>query len=402
MAGEATIGALRVILGADTAKFEEGMKRAQTGLAQFGKRAAEVGAGIQLQRAVEATFRAIAGSISDAFEQIDKLGKTAQKVGIPVEELSKLNFAATLADVSLDQLATGMGKLAKNMADTAAGTGEAKATFEALGIEVRNTDGSMKSVSDVLVEVSDKFATTSDGVNKTAAAMAIFGKAGKDLIPLLNDGSASLKEMGEIAERMGLVISKETAAGVQKFNDNLKILKLAGDGFVNTVIAGIIPGLVGLSNEFVRTAQSGDYMRQSAGRIIAQFKEMIVFTNQVVSSQVILGTAFKELQRAVTSFPTDIEASSEAYRNLLEIIDKLPTIMRQAREETERWFGTAITVGKGLGDLAGKTDKFTEEMQRLELQTRVNVGTFAALAPGFAEMAVKLDLTDKTAAKLGT
>ncbi|WP_447407521.1 hypothetical protein, partial [Clostridium perfringens] len=90
-----------------------------------------------------------------------------------------------------------------------------------LGISIKGTDGALKSNSQLLNEVSERFAKLQDGPIKTAAAMALFGKAGADLIPLLNGGSASIKEMTDEAKALGLEISSTTGAAAEQFNDNL-------------------------------------------------------------------------------------------------------------------------------------------------------------------------------------
>src|SRR5262245_63018018 len=99
MAGESVVGALRVVLGLDTASFEDGLNKGAKAADSFGKRVAAIGAGIGLERIVESATHSIIHFTTAQFESIDALGKTAQKVGIAVEEFSSLNFAAKLADV---------------------------------------------------------------------------------------------------------------------------------------------------------------------------------------------------------------------------------------------------------------------------------------------------------------
>src|SRR5262245_672308 len=152
---DATIGALRVVLGADTGTFEDGLKRAEKLLGTFGKNVTTIASGIGLEKIVEKSVAAMVGSITEGFERIDKIGKEAQKVGIGVEAFSGLILSAELADVSMETLSTSLGKLSKNMVETSQGTGEAQKTFEALGITVTKTDGTLKSADQVLIELAD-------------------------------------------------------------------------------------------------------------------------------------------------------------------------------------------------------------------------------------------------------
>src|SRR5262245_1467420 len=402
MAGESVVGALRVVLGLDTASFEDGLNKGAKAADSFGKRVAAIGAGIGLERIVESATHSIIHFTTAQFESIDALGKTAQKVGIAVEEFSSLNFAAKLADVSTESLATGLGKLSKNMAEAALGGGDAKKTFDALGISVTDANGKLKPVNEVLAELADKFQKAPDGVNKTAAAMILLGKSGKELIPLLNDGSHGLKEMDEIAEKLGLKLSKDTVAAVQKFNDNLKILSSLSEGFANLVIAQIVPALVGLSDQFVKTAIDSTLMRDNAKRVGDAILELIVIFNQAVAINTVLGTALKELQELFVAFPTDVDRANEAVGNIKEIFSKLPDILKAAREEIDGFLKLTVNAKPALKDFDVGTSKFADTINNLALRTRVLRGDFDKLAPNFAEQAVKLKLTDDAAKTLTT
>lgn len=260
MAGSAVIGALRVVLGADTAAFESGLKGAQSRMDSFGSGMAVAGAAIGVAMAAAAT--ALAASIKHAVDEADKLGKMAQKIGVPVEELSALKHAADLSGIGLEALEKSMGKLAKTMVEAAAKpTSEAANAFRALGVSVTNSDGTLKASSQVLSDVAGKFEGLKDGAGKTAVAMAIFGKSGKDMIPLLNSGRDGLQEMKDEAAKLGIVIDNQTAKSAEAFNDNLTRLGKVKDGIILKITAGMLPALENLSANMVRTAKDGDVLK---------------------------------------------------------------------------------------------------------------------------------------------
>src|SRR5262245_55034116 len=126
---DAVIGALRVVIGADTGVLEENLKRTQSRLDQWGRDITKIVAGIQLDRIIVQSFRQISNAIADAVSHADDMGKMAQKVGLSVEEFTKLSFAANLSDVSLESLSTGLGKLSKNMAEAVSGNQKIIAQF---------------------------------------------------------------------------------------------------------------------------------------------------------------------------------------------------------------------------------------------------------------------------------
>jgi hypothetical protein len=219
-----------------------------------------------LQGAVAGLGAAFAGlsvvtSIKGALTMADEIGKLAQKTGVAVESFSKLSYAAKLSDVSNEQLATGLKKLSQNMTEAAAGTGQVQKYFQALGVSVTDGAGKLKSADTVMGELAGKFAGMEDGAAKTAAAMAIFGKSGADLIPLLNAGSGGLASMADEAQRLGLVMSTDMAKGAETFNDNLTKLTAASQGLSITLGNEMLPGLIGITNAMVEAVKEGSALK---------------------------------------------------------------------------------------------------------------------------------------------
>lgn len=257
MAGSSVIGALRVVIGADTAALDKGLKGAQSQLSRFStgiKNAGLVAAG-----AFAGALGGAGVAIRNTLKDMDQLGKMSQSIGIPVEELSKLKYAAELSDVSLESLGKSVIKLSRNMSEVAGGnaTGAAAQAFKVLGISVRNTDGTMKSSAAVMDEVANRFAQYQDGANKTALAVALFGRAGAEMIPLLNQGAAAIKAAKDEAEEFGLVVDKKTAQAAETFNDNLTRLSRMMTGVFVKVTAASSDTLANLTNTMVDAARAG-------------------------------------------------------------------------------------------------------------------------------------------------
>jgi len=287
MAGAAVIGALRVVLGADTAAFDKGLKDAESTLGKFGANMGKAAAAIGVAMASAAA--ALGVSIKGAINEADNLGKMAQKIGIPVEELSALKHAADLADVSLDTLGKGVGILSKNMSAVAGGAiNTSAAAFSALGISVKNSDGTLKSSSAVMTELAAKFASMQDGAGKTALAMAIFGKSGAEMIPLLNAGATGLAEMVKEANTLGIVIDSKTAKAAEGFNDNLTRLGAVKRGITIQVMAQLVPALERMSGTLIDAAKNSNIVKIASDGLA----RAIVF---VFDNVKLLGQAFAVL-----------------------------------------------------------------------------------------------------------
>ena len=179
----------------------------------------------------------------------DQLNKMSQKTGVAVEDLSKLQYAAELSGVSTEALQKGLTSLSVAVIEVADGkVSTASEEFKKFGINIRDAEGKIKGSRDVLGELADRFAAMPDGVEKTNAAAAIFGKRiGADLIPLLNGGSAGLKEMGDEAERLGIVMSGALAKKSEEFNDNLARMSKLSEAVGISIASTLIPAI----NEFL-------------------------------------------------------------------------------------------------------------------------------------------------------
>ena len=156
--------------------------------------------------------------------------KGAQKAGATVETFSALSHAAKMADLDNQQLITGLKSLSQNMAEAARGTGDGAGIFRALGVSATTATGQLRPTADVLLELADVFAKSADGAGKADVAVRLFGKAGLDLIPFLNQGKAGINELMAEAQRLGVVLSKEDAEAANKFNDELNKLQASMQG----------------------------------------------------------------------------------------------------------------------------------------------------------------------------
>jgi phage-related minor tail protein len=198
------------------------------------------------------TVGALKGAFDSVLSNFDAMAKGAQKVGSTTEELSKLKYAAELSGVGFESLQAGLRKFNQNIDATVEGTSDAAKALKSLGINATTLTG------DALNKVADQFAKMEDGPRKTALAMQLFGKAGTDLIPMLNGGSKAIAEMGAEAEKLGIVIDTKAAKAAEAFNDNLTRLRRAAEGVRNQVVVGLLPAFNAIVQSFVDSTKAGD------------------------------------------------------------------------------------------------------------------------------------------------
>ncbi len=244
----AQVSGIEVRFSGDTTPLERSVGRAQGAISSFAKTAAASLAG-----ALSVGVFVAAGKA--AINYADNIGKMAQKIGMTTEELSKLNYAAKLSDVSIQELQGGLQLLSKNMEAGSEG-------LAALGISATTASGELRSTNEVMQDVAEAFAGMEDGAGKTALAMNIFGRSGANLIPLLNSGRRGLADMASEAKSLGVVISQDAAKAAERFNDNMTRLQSALDGLMNETIAPLIPQLADFAEKILEVIKAGSPFRQ--------------------------------------------------------------------------------------------------------------------------------------------
>ena len=250
------VGKISIDVEARTARFNRDINAARTHLQQNTSRMGQ--AMDTLKKRVNETAQAVnrfggyavagaavamAAFVKQQIDVADKMGKLAQQTGTTSEFLSSMGLVASQTGTSLESIAKGVQRLAMNMNDMRRGTGEAQESFKLLNIDVTQTDGTLRNAEDVMKEVADRFAGMEDGADKTALAMRLFGRAGAELIPMLNQGAAGIEELQKKAQEMGLVISTETALQAAYLNDQLDLLKQSASGAGRSFALDFIPWL---------------------------------------------------------------------------------------------------------------------------------------------------------------
>lgn len=202
------------------------------------------GAASQLGAFTDALLGSLSGGallsfVEGAIEAGSAVNDMAERLGVGTDELQSFQFAAGLAGVGAEDAARSLQFLNKNIGEALDNNAEAVKSFAALDVAIKNPDGSVRELGDVVPEVADAFAKMGSDQERTATAMKLFGKSGAALIPLLKGGSAGLEEMRAEFEALGGGMSKDFIAAADKTGDELDKLKF-GVRNVKMAIAGAL------------------------------------------------------------------------------------------------------------------------------------------------------------------
>ena len=148
----------------------------------------------------------------------DDINTIAKQTGFSTEELQKMKYASDLIDVSMETMSGSIKKLTSNMAN-------GNDAFDKLGVSVKNQDGTLRNATDVWFDVIDALSKVENGTERDALSMQLFGKSAMDMAGVIDDGGASLKQLGDEAQAAGLILSQDALDSANQFNDGLDTLK---------------------------------------------------------------------------------------------------------------------------------------------------------------------------------
>ena len=199
----------------------------------------------------------------------DNIITLSMQTGQSTEQLQEFSYATELIDVSVDTLQGSLTKLTNNMQDTMNGTGNAKASFEALGVSVTNADGSMRSANDVFYETIDALGQVKNETERDAMSMDIFGRSAQDLNPLIIQGSKTLKAYADEAHNMGYVLDDEALSALGAVDDAYQRLQKTQEGVKNQLAVEFAPYLEEFYGDVTTMVKDGGKAIKDSGIVDA-------------------------------------------------------------------------------------------------------------------------------------
>ncbi|UWR76628.1 phage tail tape measure protein [Phaeobacter inhibens] len=259
------VGRLKATLGLDARGFDKGLKSSESRVKRFGKAISKIGVGLSLVSA------GVLAAVRNQLNAADELSKSAQRLGVPIEELSALRHAADMSAVSTSDLDNGLRRLSRNMQDASTGGKKTSALFRELGISVSDANGKLRPTSEVMADAAERLGAMPDGAKKTALAFELFGRAGTNLIPMLNGGREGLQGMLKEARELGLVVDQKTGKSAENFNDNLARLSKTLRGVLLQSMAALAPVLERITNAVVNASKWFRDLSPSVRQALAGF-----------------------------------------------------------------------------------------------------------------------------------
>jgi hypothetical protein len=198
---------------------------------------AAIGTGVAVAGLGTAMF-AITKSTATAYDEVRKF---SDQLGISTEFISRMQSSAGFAGIEVKTLRKSIQQLTIRTGEAAMGNEMYAEAFRGLGVEIKNTNGTLKTAEELIPEVADGFQNIEDATLRASLASQLFGARGVSMVQVLKDGSEGLAELNKEAERFGLVISEQAANNAAEFNDSFKRVGDALTGLKNSFGEELLP-----------------------------------------------------------------------------------------------------------------------------------------------------------------
>lgn len=163
--------------------------------------------------------------------EVERLGQLADRVGVSFSFIQVLETAARQTGTSVEQLGGGFTRFLRAVNEARDGTKSAAEAFKNLRISADAVrDGNPETL---FQQAAQALAQMPDPAQRTATAMALFGKSGAELLPVI-------KQLGTAAtdlERLGGALTEQQRADIDAFGGAMDRLGVASQGLYRQITA---------------------------------------------------------------------------------------------------------------------------------------------------------------------
>lgn len=376
---------------ANTARIERDVQRTTSTLESLGTTASRIGNLVGASFSVGALISFGQALMDDA----DELTRLADKTGVTIEGLERLQVAGDDAGNSLDQLAAAIVRLEDKLAsgDRSAGGALEQLDLTLDSLANKTPEGQFIAISDALRKIEDP-------ATRTKLAIDLFGKSGAEVLPTLIRGFDDLK-----GATVGM--SEDTAHALDWFGDKLQAIWRASKGvaadflvFAGRAAVDMDPGRIAMG-EYQRAV---DAAAAAQARLIGLIKDPALFRQPTPN-----GTQFDEAaQQRVAAAIAATDAAVGSMSDQLRRAEKAQAAAEQSAkrhaDELERLQDKIADINEGVGkglfplsarDMSGAVEDYIGQVQDLLEATDSARSVEAGMLHGGAlNIGVQLDLSD--------
>jgi hypothetical protein len=278
----------------------------------------------------------LAGNVSSSLDSINDL---SARTGIGVESLQGYALAAKMAGVDTEAFGVAVQKLAVNIGKATPGDALDKA-LRAINLSVAELR--MLAPEQQFSLIGEAIGQLPTAADRAAAAVAVFGKQGAALAPLFREGAASIEELRERAERLGIIVSETQINNVADMNDAFDLVSATINGIIGQVVGNLAPAVTDVTNQFLKFVEEWSGAQGEGGTGIAN-----AITDVLLQGAEIFAGVFDQFVGNFSGFTASIEEASAVFQFVANAFTSVTEALRMV-------FNLFETVGNGIMLAIGK------------------------------------------------
>ena len=257
-----TVGQLAGKLGFD---LPDGAKNALNGMQGLSAgTVAAMGAAVAAVAALAKVVSELTQLTLDVAAQVDEYLTESQITGVPEAMLQAWDYMAPLIDVPVGTIKGSMTKLIQSMDSARDGNSGLMESFDALGVSVTNSDGTLRDSQEVFGEVIDALGQMENETERNAIAQDLLGKSAQELNPLINAGSAAMDDYAKEAQAAGYILDEWQLKRLGAVDDAYQRLQLTIEGNRKQLAADFAPAAEAAMKLFSDAVQkAGEFLERS-------------------------------------------------------------------------------------------------------------------------------------------
>lgn len=263
------IAGLQIDLSARTARFSEGLQRAQKRMEDFQKRAVSLNETFQRMTAVAQKAAVVYGALSGAItlatrraaQYAAQVKDVSEQTGFAIETMQQLRFAVEQSAGDFQSLISALRAFNRRTAEAARGNQSFLSGFERLGFTQEQVRAGLQDMESFLLQVADRVAELGTTAEQSAVLMTVMGDAGRRLVPFMAQGAEGIRELMERARELGLVMDETQIRRLAAFNDRVDILgrRFAATGReIGYMFLPAVEAVIGLIEDATSVLQNMD------------------------------------------------------------------------------------------------------------------------------------------------
>jgi hypothetical protein len=294
---------------------------------------------------------------ADEFQEAaSKINDFSEQTGIARGLLQEYAYGAELAGVAQETLFKSLQVFNKNLGLAGKGGGPALKVLDGLRIKFRDARGQAKPLVDVLPLIAERLKQIKNPATQAAAASALFGRGGAQLLPILRDGSAGVAEFTKAARELGVVMSDEMVVAGDDLGDAMgdvgKAFRATRFALVGTFAPALTEVAKSVTEFFVTNRPvivewAKEFSKNLPEKIqvfIKSAKELIPSIERIGEALVSLAETGEKLGRFLQPFIDDTDELNQSGQSVLKTFRNILTLPTSGFRNAAGAYLTAPTV----------------------------------------------------------